>query len=116
MTRRALPAHLIGIAAVVALSATTVGCGSSGGDNGDSGGLGGAIEVAAGAPAAASVAGCDLDRSTLEDAVEVYVALNGVPPTDEQDLLDEQLIREASTNYDVDADGVIVAQPDGPCS
>ena len=74
------------------------------------------MEVAASAPAAASSAGCDLDRSTLTTAIELFVALNGEPPTSEQELVDVQMIVEPTENYDIDADGDIVAPPGSPCA
>ena len=113
MVQRMLPRPAIGLTAVVALSMAVIGCGSA---DGGSDGLRGAMEVAAGAPAAASAAGCDLDRSALAAAIEVFVALNGEPPTSEQDLVDAQMIVEPTENYDVDGDGEIVAQPGSPCA
>jgi len=113
MMRRTLRRPAIGIIAVVTLSIAVIGCGSS---DGDSDGLRGAMEVAAGAPAAASDAGCDVDRSTLATAIELFVALNGEPPTSEQDLVDAQMIVEPTENYDIDADGEIVAPTGSPCA
>lgn len=102
-----------GLAAVAALSMAVMGCGSTDGENG---GLRDAVEVAAAAPAAASDAGCDLDRSALAAAIEVFLALNGDPPTSEQDLVDARMIVEPSENYDIDVDGEIVPRPGSPCA
>lgn len=102
-----------GLAAVATLSMAVMGCAST---DGEGDGLRGAMEVAASAPAAASNAGCDLDRSTLATAIELFVALNGEPPTSEQDLVDAQLIAEPTENYDIDADGELVAPPASPCA
>jgi hypothetical protein len=113
MMRRRLQRPTIGLTVLVALATTTVACGSS---DGESDGLRGAMEVAASAPAAASSAACDLDRSTLTTAIELFVALNGEPPTSEQDLLDAQMIVEPTENYDIDADGQIVAPAGSPCA
>lgn len=113
MTRRPFRRPAIGLTAVAALALVTVGCGSS---DGESDGLRGAMEVAASAPAAASSAGCDLDRSTLTTAIELFVALNGEPPTSEQDLVDAQMIVEPTENFDIDADGEIVAPTGSPCA
>lgn len=112
MMRRTRCRTAIGFTAVLSFAMT--GCGSSDGDG--SGGLRSAMEVAASAPAAASDAGCDLDRSTLTTAIELFVALNGEPPTSEQELVDAQMIREPTENYDIDADGEIVAPPGSPCA
>ena len=106
-----LQRRVIGPAAVVALSIAAIGCGST-----ESEGLSGAVEVAAGAPAAASDAGCVLDRSALAAAIEVFIALEGEPPTSEQDLVDAQMIAEPTDSYDVDVDGEIVAEPGSPCA
>ena len=103
--------RVIGPAAVVALSIAAIGCGST-----ESEELSGAVEVAAGAPTAASDAGCVLDRSTLAAAIEVFIALEGEPPTSEQDLVDAQLITEPTDSYDVDVDGEIVAEPGSRCA
>jgi hypothetical protein len=113
MMRRLLRRPATDLTAVVALSIAMIGCGSA---DGEGDGLRGAMEVAAGAPAAASDAGCDLDRSALAAAIEVFVALNGEPPTSEQDLVDAQMIVEPTENFDVDGDGEIVAQPGSPCA
>jgi hypothetical protein len=113
MMRRPFTRPTIGLTAVVALAIAVVGCGSS---DDDSDGLRGAMQVAASAPAAASSAGCDLDRSTLATAIELFVALNGEPPTSEQDLVDAQMIVEPTENYDIDADGEIVAPTGSPCA
>ena len=102
-----------GLAAVAVLSIAVMGCGST---DGESDGLREAMEVAASAPAAASSAGCDLDRATLATAIELFVALNGEPPTSEQDLVEAQMIVEPTDDYDIDLDGEIVTQPGSPCA
>lgn len=81
----------------------------------DVGSIGDAVEVAAGAPGDASVAACDLDRQTLQAAVETYELLNGALPTSQAQLLDAQVLREASVRFDVDAQGAVVAAPGSPC-
>ena len=111
MMRRTGGRTVIGVTAMLSIAA--VGCGSS---DGDGGGLRSAMEVAASAPAAASDAGCDLDRSTLTTALELYLALNGVTPTSEQDLVDAELIAEPTDNFDIDADGEIVVPAGSPCA
>ena len=113
MMRRMFRRPTTGIAAVAVLSIAVMGCGST---DGESDGLRGAVEVAAAAPAAASDAGCDLDRSALAAAIEVFLALNGEPPTGEQDLVDAQMIVEPSEYYDIDVDGEIVTPPGSPCA
>jgi hypothetical protein len=82
---------------------------------GDVGSIGDAVEVAAGAPGDANVVACDLDRQTLQTAVETYELLNGALPTSQIELLDAQLLREASVRFDVDAQGAVVAAPGSPC-
>ena len=80
------------------------------------GGISGAIEVIAGAPGDAAVAGCTIDRETLGTAVQAYELLNGAVPTSQQDLLDAQMIREVSVRYEISADGVVVPAAGSPCT
>lgn len=75
----------------------------------------GAIEVIAGAPDAADAAACGASREALELTVETYVALNGEPPSSQTDLVDAQLIREASPLFEIGTDGALVPAPGSPC-
>lgn len=81
----------------------------------DAGSLGGAMEVAAAAPGQATGAACAIDRQTLETAIEAYELLNGSRPTSEQELVDAQMIRELSANFDVSADGALVTASGSAC-
>ncbi len=80
------------------------------------GSIGDAVDVAAGAPADAGVAACAIDRQTLELAVETYELLNGAVATSQQDLLEAQMILEASPRFVIDADGKVTPAPDSPCT
>jgi hypothetical protein len=80
------------------------------------GSLGDAVEVAAGAPGQAVGAACSLDRQTLEMAIEAYELLTGSVATSQQELVDAQMIRELSPNFDVGADGALVPAPGSSCS
>lgn len=112
---RRLPPTVIGLAFVFAVAA----CGGSSSSSNPAGervgSLGDAIEVAAAAPAQADAAACRLDRATIEAAVEMYATLNGADPTSEDDLVEEQLIREPSALHDVSPDGHVVAAPGTGC-
>ena len=80
------------------------------------GSVGDAIEVAAGAPAKAQDAACTVDRQSLEAASELYLTLNGAVPTSQTDLVDAQLIKEASVRFEITAEGAIVPAPGSPCT
>ncbi len=121
ITRLVLPAVML---------ATLVGCASGSDDTAaelpaadvvatapsDRGGLGDAIEVAAGAPAAADAGACGLERDVMTSAIEMYAVLVGTPPASEDDLIAEGLVVEPSLRFDVAADGTLVAAPGSPCS
>jgi hypothetical protein len=83
---------------------------------GGAGSLGDAVAVAAAAPGQASDTACTMDRQMLESAVEAYELLNGALPTNQQELLDAQMIREPSVRFEVSADGAVIASPGSPCS
>lgn len=85
------------------------------GDAVGAGSLGDAMAVAAGAPDQAAAAACAVDRQTLEIAVETYGLLEGSLPTSQQDLVDAQMIRELSPNFEVGTDGVVITAPGSPC-
>ena len=80
------------------------------------GSLGDAVEVMAGAPAQADGAACDVDRQTLEIAVEAFYALNGSLPTSQSDLVEGQLVKELSPRFDISADGAVVPSATSPCT
>jgi hypothetical protein len=80
------------------------------------GSLGDAVEVAAGAPGQAVGVACSADRQTLETAIEAYELLTGSVPTSQQELVDAQMIRELSPNFDVGVDGALVPAPGSSCS
>lgn len=79
------------------------------------GGIGDAVQVAVGALAGADTAACDLDRRMLEDASELYLALNGSLPATQQALVEAQILTEPSARFEITADGVIVPAPGSPC-
>jgi len=64
-----------------------------------------AVEVAAGAPAQANAAACDVDRQTIGTA----------DPTSEQDLVDAGILQAVMAGWDLASDGSIVPAPDGAC-
>ena len=123
---------------VLVASSLLAACGSSGGDDTgaqsadvdgavvavggaplpgeDVGSIGDAVEVAAGAPAAADVAACTVDRQTLELATEAYELLHGSVATSQQDLLNAQMILEPSPRFVIDADGMVTPASDSPCT
>ena len=80
------------------------------------GSVGDAIEVAAGAPGEAGVAACTVDLQTLQLAVETYELLNGAVPTSQQELVDAELIRERSVNFEITPEGAVVPGPGSPCT
>lgn len=123
--------------AIVGLAALLSACGSSSTDTTDAaaeqpvgsvgaparttaapsggGGIGGAVEVAVGALQGADVAACDIDHRTLEDASELYLALNGSLPPDQNALVEAQILREVSPRFEITAEGAIVPAPGSPC-
>jgi hypothetical protein len=80
------------------------------------GSIGDAVEVAAGALGGADVAACSVDHQTIQAAVDAYELLNGELPTNQQDLVDAQLIREPSVRFEISPVGAVVASPGSPCS
>ena len=123
--------------AVVGLAALLSACGSSSTDTTDAaadqpiggvessaattaapsggGGIAGAVEVAVGALQGADDAACELDHRALEDASELYLALNGSLPPSQDALVEAQILRELSPRFEITAEGAIVAAPDSPC-
>lgn len=129
---------LTSVAIVLATAASLAGCGGSDGASsspaasdagpalvavGDApvpgngvGSLGDAVKIAAAAPGQADAAACDIDRQTLETVVAAYEALNGTPPTSQDDLIADKWIEEASPRFLITPDGLIVASPGSPCA
>jgi prepilin-type N-terminal cleavage/methylation domain-containing protein len=69
--------------------------------------------------------GCAADRRMLETAGEAYFAqrrtstipdAGGGPDGYEQTLVDEELLRQTSEYFDLDADGALVAAAGSPCT
>jgi hypothetical protein len=58
---------------------------------------------------------CTTERTTLQTAIDAYTMLEGAPPTDEADLVTAGYLREASSMFDIDAAGTIVAAPGSAC-
>lgn len=118
------------VLATLAVAALAAGCSSSsdGGSAGDAaqtrvaetaakvGDLGDAVEVMAGAPAAADAGACGLDRTTLEAAVEMYIALVGDMPATQDDLVAEALLKEPSPRFEIGADGHVIPADGSPCT
>lgn len=125
------------IALLLTVTATLAACGSSGDSDsvansatvdgavvavgaaplpGDAvGSIGDAVEVAAGAPAQANAVACDVDRQTIEMAVDAFYATTGADPTSEQDLVDAGILQDVVLGWDLAADGSIVPAPGGAC-
>ncbi len=59
---------------------------------------------------------CGVERQTLETAIDAYEALTGDLPTSEADLVDQGLLREETSSYDLDATGAIVPSAGSNCS
>lgn len=59
---------------------------------------------------------CTTDQRTLEVAVEAYFARTGQLPASEQALVDSFFLRNASENFDLDADAQPVPAAGGNCS
>jgi len=74
-----------------------------------------AVEVAAGAPAQANAAACDIERQTIGLAVDAFYATTGADPTSEQDLVDAGILQDVMVGWDLAADGSIVPAPGGAC-
>jgi prepilin-type N-terminal cleavage/methylation domain-containing protein len=55
---------------------------------------------------------CQTDARTLSVAVEAYFAQEGGTTVAEDDLVTAGLLREESSNYDVNADGTVVGVND----
>jgi len=79
------------------------------------GSIGDAVEVAAGAPAQANSAACDIDRQTIGMAVDAFYATTGADPTSEQELVDAGILQDVVLGWDLAADGSIVPAPGGAC-
>lgn len=119
--------------AVIAVASMLSVCGSSSGDSaGDQvagadasavttdppaepGGIGGAVQVAVEGLAGADAAACDLDHRMLEDASQLYLALNGSLPATQDALVEAQILTEPSARFEITADGAIVPAPGSPC-
>jgi inosine-uridine nucleoside N-ribohydrolase len=59
---------------------------------------------------------CDVERKTLEIALEAYYAMNGSYPVAESDLVTSGLLREESVGLDIAPDGVIVPAAGAGCA
>lgn len=131
MFRRPFLVAVIGVAALVSA------CGSSSGDATDSpaaatnpavdapapttapaapaGGIAGAVQVAVDGLAGADTAACDLDHRMLEDASELYLALNGSLPSTQNALVEAKILTTLSPRFEITPDGAIVPAPGSPC-
>jgi hypothetical protein len=79
------------------------------------GSIGDAIAVAVGAIDDSRAETCDIIRRTLETASEALYAMTGAFPTSQADLVEAQILREPSTEFDIAVDGTIVPVDGGPC-
>ena len=110
--------RLRGLALPVAVLLTVVGCSDS-----DTGSAAEATQPTDGAADEPTVepgnpASCTADYRTMQVAVETYLAIGGVEPVTEQQLVDEQLLRTEFDTFDLTVDGaatVVVATPGGAC-
>lgn len=103
---------------LVALCAILAACGSATAEDGAAGAQTGddVVPAAAATTTPPSTTGsptgvpaeCEVDRRTLEVAIEAYFAQNGAYPASETDLTDARMIRAEFDTYDVGADGSIV--------
>lgn len=60
---------------------------------------------------------CQMNERVLQTAADAYQALNGVPPTNQQALLDEELLKGRVPNFEVSAAGDTFAiTASGPCT
>ena len=57
---------------------------------------------------------CDVDKRTIETAIEAYFAENGSDPSDVGDLV-PLFLREDGGMHEIDASGDVVATTTGPC-
>ncbi|TFH15225.1 MAG: hypothetical protein E4H05_08525 [Acidimicrobiales bacterium] len=80
------------------------------------GGIAGAVQVAVGALQGADDAACELDHRALEGASELYLALNGSLPPNQDALVEAQILRELSPRFEITAEGAIVPAPGSPCA
>lgn len=64
----------------------------------------------------AESAACSADFATLVQAVELYFAVNGKQATSEDDLIEAGFLRSESSRFDVEADGIVVAEEDSGCT
>lgn len=58
---------------------------------------------------------CDTDQRTMQVAVEAYFAQEGGATVSEAQLVTDDLVREESSNTDVDSAGLVGAQAGGDC-
>ncbi|MFN8020604.1 MAG: hypothetical protein U0Q03_03655 [Acidimicrobiales bacterium] len=58
---------------------------------------------------------CAIERTTLQTAVEAYIALKGAPPASEADLVG-LLLREEVVSYDLDPTGAVVPAVGSNCT
>jgi hypothetical protein len=110
MRTHRLAALTVGVAAVTASCGTS----TSGPEAASSNGIGDAIEVAAEAPGEAETTACAITRTTLETAVEAYTAMNGVPPSSQDELIG-LFLAEPARGFQIGAAGVVEPIPNGPC-
>lgn len=58
---------------------------------------------------------CRIERLTIETAVEAFYAQFSTLPTGENDLVETQILRGPSTNFDLALDGTVVTAPSSNC-
>lgn len=60
---------------------------------------------------------CRYNEGILNTAANAYLAMNGIPPAGQQELLDEGLLSIQVPNFDLSRSGdTFVVTPSGPCS
>ena len=57
---------------------------------------------------------CEAERADMQAAIDAFTAVNGAPPSDENQLVGAGLLPAPSESFDV-VDGSAVAVPDSPC-
>jgi hypothetical protein len=79
------------------------------------GGIGDAIQVAVGGIDDATNAACDTTRRTFEVASEAFYIMNGSLPTSQAELVEADILREPSTDFQIAPDGSIQPIASGRC-
>ena len=74
------------------------------------------LDFVADAAAEQAANSCEVERRTMEVAIEAFLAATGELPATEADLVTSEMLRAESDTFDLGPDGTAVAVPDGPCA